>query len=116
MSGIILYYGMCVWGAARKPRKRQAHACMSAQAYLAIMLRCGKFKGHTHEHVKKLDKGYCAWVLRAQREKQPLPRDLRKFADHLKTQHGGILTVGIHKGTFFDEVLAKHPDYGDWAG
>ena len=79
------------------------------------MLRCGKFKGQTHEHVKKLDKGYCAWVLRAQREKQPLPRDLRKFADHLATQHGGVLTVGIHKGTFFDEVLVKHPDYGAWA-
>jgi len=80
------------------------------------MLRCGKFRGHTHEHVKKQDRGYCAWVLRAQREKQLLTRDLRKFADHLQKQHGGVLTVGSHKGKFFDEVLAKHPDYGDWAG
>jgi hypothetical protein len=24
--------------------------------------------------------------------------------------------VGIHKGTFFDEVLRLHSDYGDWAG
>jgi len=79
------------------------------------MLRCGKFRGHTHEHVKK-DKGYCAWVLRAQREKQPLPRDLRKFAEHLKTTHGGVLTVGSHKGEFFDEVFKKHRDYGEWAG
>jgi len=82
-----------------------------------MMLRSGKFRGHTHEHVKKQDKGYCAWVLRARREKQTqLPRDLRKFADHLKTQHGGVLTVGVHKGKFFDEVLKTSPDYGEWAG
>ena len=80
------------------------------------MLRCGKHKGQTRDYVIKHDKGYCAWLLRARREKQDLPRDLDKFAAHLAEQHGGILTVGIHKGMFFDEVLSKHPDYGDWAG
>ena len=97
----------CRGGGCARPEKC-AHA---AQALCVIMLRCGKFRGHTHEHVKKQDRGYCAWVLRAQREKQLLTRDLRKFADHLKKQHGGVLTVGSHKGKFFDEVLAKHPDY-----
>ena len=40
----------------------------------------------------------------------------RLSAEHLKKQHGGILTVGIYKGTFFDEVLRLHSDCGDWAG
>ncbi len=59
---------------------------------------------------------YCGWLVRAHREKQSLPRDLRKCAEQLATQHGGVLTVGAHKGAFFDEVLDKYPGYGDWAG
>ena len=80
------------------------------------MLRCGKHKGQTRDYVIKHDKGYCAWLLRARREKQDLPRDLQKFAENLAEQRGGILTVGIHKGKFFDEVLTRHADYCDWAG
>ena len=79
------------------------------------MLRCGKYRGQTRDYVIEHDRSYCAWLLRARREKQALPRDLDKFAAHLALQHGGILTVGIHKGKFYDEMLIKHADYCDWA-
>ena len=39
----------------------------------------------------------------------------REFASHLQEKRGGVLTVGVHKGTLFDEVLREHPDYCSWA-
>ena len=81
-----------------------------------MLLRSGKYRGHSVEDVKQRDKLYCGWLIRAHREHQALPPDLRKAAKQLHRRHGGVLTVGAHKGTFFDEVLEKHPGYGDWAG
>ena len=57
------------------------------------LLRSGKYKGHTYEHVKNRDRQYCGWVLEACVEK-PLPRDLRMFARHLEKEHGGLVRVG----------------------
>ena len=79
------------------------------------MLRSGKYRGNTFEYVKEKDRRYCGWLLDAHREHQSLPRDLRKFAQHLKKEHGGVLQVGCHKGSFFNDVLRDHPDYGEWA-
>lgn len=76
------------------------------------MLRSGKHKGKAIEDVKLRDRSYCAWLVRAYKGKASLPRDLRKFAMTLTRDHGGVLTVGLHKGKFYDEVPES---YMEWA-
>ena len=46
---------------------------------------------------------------------QALPRDLSKFARNLEKEHGGVLQVGSHKGSWFNDVCTKAPDYAEWA-
>ena len=78
------------------------------------MLRHGKYKGRTLEYVLQHDRKYCAWLIDAGRH-QTLPRDFQKFARTIEQRHGGVLQVGAHKQAFFDEVMDKHPSYGEWA-
>ena len=40
---------------------------------------------------------------------------MRLFQHYLKQTHGGIFSVGKHKGRFFDEVLEMDPAYTLWA-
>ena len=127
--------------------QRGASTAFSARAHAQPrrMLKHGKYKGCTWDHVLAHDKrhflsgwavpcqlckrrpygprvkshascclGYCGWLVVANRE-QRLPRNLRKFAENVEEKHGGVLMVGAHKDTFFDEVFNKHPDYAEWA-
>ena len=64
------------------------------------MLRSGKYRGFSFEHVMTNDRRYCGWLLDGNRERD-LPKDLRRFARHLEDQCGGLLVVGAHKGKAF---------------
>ena len=71
------------------------------------MLRVGKYKGKRFSEATA-DRGYCCWVLLAQ------PQGFEGFADFLKRAHGGLMTVGKHKGLFYDEISVRDPGYADW--
>ena len=72
------------------------------------MLRVGKYKGKRFSEAAA-DRGYCGWVLHTQ------PQGFAGFADFLKEAHGGLMTVGKHKGLFYDEIIVRDPGYADWA-
>ena len=65
------------------------------------MLRCGKRAGAHFHDVAATDKQYCGWVLRERAEGRALPRDLKQFASYLRREHGGVVAVGKHRGSFF---------------
>ena len=73
------------------------------------MLRCGKHKGKRCSEVAEAYRNYCAWVLRA------LPSGFERFACYLRKSHGGIMCMGKHKGSFYDEIMAHDPGYAQWA-
>ena len=77
------------------------------------MLRSGKYKGHSYAQVEN-DRNYCSWVL-DKFQAQGLPRDLVKFGRHLEQAHGGLLRVGMHRDSWFNDVWKTHPDYIEWA-
>ena len=60
-----------------------------------MTMRVGKHRGRTFEEIAKIDRSYCAWVLRS----DSLPGGFGKFAKYLKQTHGGLLEMGRHKGT-----------------
>ena len=64
-----------------------------------VLLR-GKHVNRTFAQAET-DRPYCAWVLRAPSLQQS---SLRLFQFYLRQRHGGIFTVGRHKGEWFDEV------------
>ena len=74
------------------------------------LLLNGKYKHHTFSHAEN-DRGYCTWVLGS----SSLPLSLKLFQHYLKQTHGGIFSVGKHRGRFFDEVLEMDPAYTLWA-
>ena len=78
------------------------------------MLRCGKYMGHSFEHVAAEDRDYYAWILRASDDGKRLPRDLTSFNNFLREHHGGVLSVGKNKAKFFDEVARDDPRYCEW--
>ena len=67
----------------------------------------GKHRGCTFADVAANEKGYASWVLRT--DTQSLPTSLQMFQDYLTNSHGGILTVGKHKGKYFVDVLENDP-------
>ena len=73
------------------------------------MLKYGKYCGQQFEDVVRLDAGYCAWVLREQREGQ-LSRNYVNFAKHIRDRYGGIMSVGRFKGKFYN-VIIKDDEY-----
>jgi len=77
------------------------------------MLRCGKYTGHSFEHVASVDTDYCAWALRTSIDVKKLPGNLRSFARYLRDNHGGVLCVGRHKGKFYNQVFSDE-GYCDW--
>ena len=72
------------------------------------VLRLGKHRGRSFNEITRLDRPYCAWVLRAK------PESFQRFHTYLRKTHGGILQVGRHKGMFFSEVLELESDYCFW--
>ena len=74
------------------------------------LLLNGKYRNRTFSHAES-DRVYCNWVLGS----PSLPLSLRLFQHYLKQRHGGIFSVGKHKGRFFDEVLESDPVYTLWA-
>ena len=78
------------------------------------MLKYGKHTGAPYEKVAAEDRKYCAWILREERESNQLSRNMKSFAQYLKQQHGGLMTVGKHAGKFFDELLRDDPEYASW--
>ena len=71
-------------------------------------MRHGKHRGHSFAEVARVDRSYCAWVLRVE------PEAFAKFHRYLKKTHGGILEMGRHKGMFFNELLGSQEDYCTW--
>ena len=74
------------------------------------LLLNGKYKDLTFLQAEA-DRGYCGWILGS----QSLPLSLRLFQHYLRQRHGGLFSVGKHKGRFFDEVLHSDPAYTLWA-
>ena len=74
------------------------------------LLLNGKYKDCTFLQAEA-DRGYCGWILGS----QSLPLSLRLFQHYLRQRHGGLFSVGKHKGRFFDEVLHSDPAYTLWA-
>ena len=74
------------------------------------LLLNGKYKHYTFLQAEA-DRGYCSWILGT----STLPLSLRLFQHYLKHQHGGVFSVGKHKGRFFDEVFESDPAYTLWA-
>ena len=74
------------------------------------LLLNGKYKHYTFLQAEA-DRGYCSWILGT----STLPLSLRLFQYYLKQQHGGVFSVGKHKGRFFDEVFESDPAYTLWA-
>ena len=72
------------------------------------VLRLGKHRGRSFDEITRLDRPYCAWVLRVK------PDSFQRFHKYLRKTHGGILEVGRHKGMFFNEVLELEADYCVW--
>ena len=60
-----------------------------------MTMRLGKHRGRSFEEIAKIDRSYCAWVLRS----ESLPGGFGKLAKYLKQTHGGLLEMGRHKGT-----------------
>ena len=73
------------------------------------MLHCGKHRGKRFVDVAKVDRPYCAWVLR---DGGPA---FGPFSDYLRSQHGGVMNVGKYKDQFFRDVLQQDPEYCTWA-
>ena len=74
------------------------------------MLRVGKHRGLTFEHVAQNDKNYCAWVLR----ETHISTGLKTFQNHLRRTHGGLMQCGRHRNKWFNEIVAEEPDYAAW--
>ena len=76
--------------------------------------RRGKFIGETYEDVAQKDRQYAAWAIREQRAAGRLPRSLARFVQYVSDVHGGVMSVGKHKGLYFDELLRDEPEYVEW--
>jgi hypothetical protein len=74
----------------------------------------GKYTGHSFQKVATEDPRYSAWALRLEREEGKLSRNLAAFAKYVRELHGGVMTIGKHRGLYFDELLSKDPAYVEW--
>ncbi len=74
------------------------------------MLRFGKHRGKLFEETARDDPRYCAWVLSVELDGDDTSRSLMDFATYLRQKHGGVMTLGVHKWRFFDE-LRSAPDF-----
>ena len=80
------------------------HCVVSGQ-----MLHCGKHREQRFVDVAKIDRPYCAWVLR---EGGPA---FGPFSEYLRSQHGGVMSVGKYKSHFFHDIRRQDPEYCSWA-
>ena len=62
--------------------------------------KAGKHVGQSFERVAADDRRYGAWALREEREGGQLSRNLAGFVKYIKARHGGVMTVGKHRGLY----------------
>jgi hypothetical protein len=60
----------------------------------------GKYAGQSFETIAAEDRRYSAWALREEREGGQLSRNLAGFVKHVKERHGGVMTIGKHRGQY----------------
>ena len=78
------------------------------------LLMQGKHLGKSFADVA-LDRSYVNWAFR-ESENGDLSSNLASFVQYVKDEHGGLLTVGKHKGKYFTEALEEDPQYAKWCG
>jgi len=70
----------------------------------------GKHAGQSFERVAAEDRRYSAWALREQEEcGGKLSRNLAAFVKFIKERHGGVLSIGKHRGLYRCAGLNEHP-------
>lgn len=79
-----------------------------------MRLEHGKYAGTLFQDVAAQDKSYCFWVLKECRSAETTP-NLRAFAQYIRQEHGGVLLVGKHRGSFYKDLLSNERDYCEWA-
>ena len=67
---------------------------------LMAFVKNGKYAGKPFERVVRDDRRYSAWALREEREGSQLSRNLAGFVKYVKQRHGGVMTVGKHRGLY----------------
>ena len=61
----------------------------------------GKYAGQSFEKIASDDRGYSAWALREERDGGgQLSRNLAGFVKYVKQRHGGVMTIGKHRGLY----------------
>ena len=63
-------------------------------------IKNGKYAGQSFERIAAEDRRYCAWALREEREGGQLSRNLAGFVKFVKERHGGVMTIGKHRGLY----------------
>ena len=71
----------------------------------------GKYAGQSFERVASEDRRYSAWALREQEEGGgKLSRNLASFfVKFIKDRHGGVMSIGKHRGLYRCAGLNEHP-------
>ena len=67
---------------------------------LMAFFKNGKYAGQSFETIAAEDRRYSAWALREEREGGQLSRNLAGFVKHVKERHGGVMTIGKHRGQY----------------
>lgn len=73
----------------------------------------GKYVGRAFEDVAKEDRSYVEWAFREARSGE-LSSNLAAFVHYVKLEFGGLMTIGMHKGRYFKEIIQEDPEYADW--
>ena len=73
-------------------------------------MRHGKHRCMTFSELARSERDYVSWVLRS----DSLPTSLREFARFVRSEFGGMLTVGKHRMSYFTEILERDPAYCVW--
>ena len=60
----------------------------------------GKYAGQSFERIAADDRRYSAWALREEREGGQLSRNLAAFVKYVKGHHGGLMSLGKHRGLY----------------
>jgi hypothetical protein len=75
----------------------------------------GKHAGHSFQKIAAEDRRYSAWALRLEREDGgKLSRNLAAFVKYVRALHGGVMSIGKHRGLYFNELLSNDPAYVEW--
>ncbi len=65
------------------------------------LFKNGKYAGQSFEKIAADDRGYSASALREERDGGgQLSRNLAGFVKYVKQRHGGVMTIGKHRGLY----------------